>query len=386
VIKCRGRPGLRAAADTYTLLHTSYAPEGTLDRSTLHVDLDKIRANARRLVEALGAVEVVGVTKVTCGSPEVGLALLGGGAVALGESRLENAQRLRDAGIRAPLWLLRSPAPGLADEVVHLCDVSLESELETVVALDRAGGRQGRRHGIVAMVELGDLREGMLPADLPAFAAAAERLEHVDLLGVGVNLTCYGAVVPDQRNLGCLAELAAETEHLIGRPLRYVSGGNSGSLDLGLSGRLPAAVNSLRIGESILLGVDTLTREPLSLGLHLDAFVVRAPVIECLVKPSLPEGTSAQDAFGTEPVFEDRGLRRRAICALGRQDAPPEGLRPVDPRVQVLGASSDHLILDVQAVEPPPALGDPIAFVPTYAATLQLSTSPYVDKVFTPPA
>ncbi len=145
-------------------------------------------------------------------------------------------------------------------------------------------------------------------------------------------------------------------------------------------------MNTLRVGESILLGVDTLTREPLPLGLHLDAFVVEAPVIECLVKPSLPEGEPAQDAFGLTPVFEDRGLRRRAICALGRQDAPPEGLRPVDPRVLVLGASSDHLILDVHDVDPAPALGDPIAFVPTYAAALQLFTSPYVRKVFTPPA
>ena len=119
------------------------------------------------------------------------------------------------------------------------------------------------------------------------------------------------------------------------------------------SGRMPASVDTLRIGETILLGVDTLTREP-TLGLHLDAFTVSAPVIECLVKPSLPRGTSAQDAFGNFPTFSDRGERRRAICALGRQDAPPEGLTPVDPRVEVLGASSDHLILDVDALDRPP--------------------------------
>jgi predicted amino acid racemase len=122
------------------------------------------------------------------------------------------------------------------------------------------------------------------------------------------------------------------------------------------------------------------------LGLHLDAITVAAPVIECLVKPSLPQGTSAQDAFGNFPTFVDRGERRRAICALGRQDAPPEGLVPVDSRIQVLGASSDHLILDVHDLVRPPALGDAISFVPNYAATLQLFTSPYVHKVFTPPA
>jgi predicted amino acid racemase len=354
-----------------------------LARPTLTVDLGKVRENARTVVDSLPGISVVAVTKVTCGSPQVGRAMLAGGARALGESRLENAQRLRDAGLTAPIWLLRAPPPELAGETVQLTDVSLESELETVVALENAAAA-GRRHAIVAMVDLGDLREGMMPDALPAFLERVNAMDHVDIAGIGVNLTCYGAIVPDDDNLGRLAELAASSEKQLGRPL-LVSGGNSGSIGMVTSGRMPAAVDTLRVGETILLGVDTLTREPM-LGLHRDAFTVAAPVIECLVKPSLPVGTSAQDAFGNFPTFTDRGERRRAICALGRQDAPPEGLTPVDPRVEVLGASSDHLILDVHGLERPPALGEPITFVPNYAATLQLSTSPYVHKVFTPPA
>ncbi len=350
-------------------------------RATLSIDLDKITDNARRVVAALDGRHVVAVTKVTCGTPEVGRAMLAGGARALGESRLENAARLRAAGIEAPIWLLRSPTPALAADAVRLTDVSLESELETVLALERAAGEAGQRHGVIAMVDLGDLREGMLPADLPAFADAVERLEHVELAGIGVNLTCYGAVCPTAANLGELAALAGLVERRLGRRLAFVSGGNSSSIGLTVAGGLPPAINNLRIGETILLGVDTLTRQP-TLGLHRDAFVVEAPVIECKVKPSMPTGETAQDAFGNRPTFVDRGPRRRAICALGRQDAPPDGLVPVDPRVEVLGASSDHLILDVEALEPPPRPGDLIAFVPNYGATLQLSTSPYVDTSF----
>jgi predicted amino acid racemase len=353
-------------------------------RATVTVDLGKVRANARTVVDHLPGISVVGVTKVTCGSPQVARALLAGGARALGESRLENAERLRSAGLTAPIWLLRAPPPDLAGETVQLTDVSLQSELETVVALENAAAAAGRRHAVVAMVDLGDLREGMLPADLPAFLDRVNAMDHVDIAGIGVNLTCYGAIVPDEDNMSRLAELASQSERQLGRPL-LVSGGNSGSIGMVTSGRMPAAVNTLRIGETILLGVDTLTREP-TLGLHLDAFTVRAPVVECLVKPSLPQGTIAQDAFGNRPSFTDRGERRRAICALGRQDAPPEGLVPVDPCVEVLGASSDHLILDVDALERPPALGDSITFLPNYGATLQLFTSPYVTKVFTPPA
>jgi predicted amino acid racemase len=151
------------------------------------------------------------------------------------------------------------------------------------------------------------------------------------------------------------------------------------------SGRMPPGITTLRVGETILHGVDTLTREPI-LGLHADAFELSAPVIECKVKPSMPRGTVAQDAYGNSPSFEDRGDRRRAICALGRQDVMAEWITPLDAGVEILGASSDHLICDVEEMAAPPRLGQALRFRPNYAATVQLFTSPYVDKVFTPPA
>lgn len=350
-------------------------------RATVTVDLAKVTGNTRRVVDALRGMDVVGVTKGTCGAPEVGAAMLAGGAVALGESRLENAARLREAGIDAPIWLLRAPTPDLAEDTIRLTDVSLQSELVTVEALDRAAARLGRRHGVIAMVDVGDLREGMMPAELPDFIRAVGGYSHAYLAGIGTSLTCYGAVVPTEENLGELAALARAAERQLGRRM-LVSGGSSTSIEAVVSGRAPDAIDDLRIGEAILLGVDPATRERI-LGLETDAITVAVPVIECKVKPSLPIGVCAQDAFGNRPSFEDRGERRRAICALGRQDAPPEGLRPVDPRVEVLGASSDHLVLDVERLPRPPEIGEAIEFVPSYAATLQLFTSAYVSKAFT---
>ena len=353
-----------------------------LDTATLTIDLGKIEENARSIAEALPGVEVVGVTKVTCGTPEVARAMLAGGVAALGESRLENVARLRDAGIDAPIWLVRAPAPGLANDTVRLVDVSAVSEVAIAEALSAAALRAGRRHGLLAMVDLGDLREGMMPAELPGFLERVSGLEGIELVGIGASLTCYGAIVPDAENLGLLAKLADAAEHALGRML-VVSGGSSTSIEIVSSGAAPSAIDNLRIGEAIVLGVDPATREPIpGLALHPDALVVSAPVIECKVKPSRPIGTSAQDAFGNRPVFEDRGERLRAICALGRQDAPAEGLRPVDPRVHVLGASSDHLVLDVDDLPEPPAIGDALSFVPGYSATLALCTSPYVRKEF----
>jgi len=351
-------------------------------RATITVDLAKIESNTRRVVAAMPGVDIVGVTKVTCGDPRVARAMLAGGAIALGESRLENAMRLREDDVTAPIWLVRAPVPALAEDAVRYSDVSVVSELAIAEALDAAAGRAGRRYGLLPMVDIGDLREGMMPGELPAFLQALARLANVAVVGIGASLTCYGAIVPDERNLALLASLAETASELLGCSL-CISAGSSTSIAAVLDRRAPKTVDNLRIGEAIVLGVDPATREPIpGLTLHRDAITVSAPVIECKVKPSKPIGTAAQDAFGNVPSFEDRGERRRALLALGRQDAPPEGLTPVDPRVEVLGASSDHLVLDVEALPQAPEIGESISFVPGYSATLALFTSPYVDKEY----
>jgi len=344
------------------------------------IDLDAIEANARAVVAALGGRQVVGVTKVTCGAPEVARAMLAGGCTAIGDSRLANIARMREAGIRVPFWLLRPMPPEAADEVVRLADVSLQSEAASLLALEEAACRAGVRHAVVAMVELGDLREGMPEERLPEFCRLATRLRNIDLVGIGASLTCFGGVVPGAENLGRLVALAHDAEAIAGRRL-VVSGGMSSSLDALIAGELPDRVDNLRIGESILLGVSTVTRTPI-LGLRTDAITLEASVVEVARKPSVPLGRVAQDAFGRTPKFADRGERLRAICAIGRQDVVPEGLVPLDEGVEILGASSDHLVLDVEGMTRPPAVGDRLRFRPNYAATLALFTSPYVEKRF----
>lgn len=352
-----------------------------LDMATLTIDLRKIEENARTIVSALPGVEIVGVTKVSCGTPEVARAMLAGGVSALGESRLENIARMRQAGISGPFWLLRSPTPALADETVVLANVALVSEIDVIAALDVSAKRAGRTFGVVVMVDVGDLREGVMPAMLPAFLERATAFTNVEIVGLGISLTCYGTIIPTAENLGLLAELSEVAERITGRSL-LVSGGMSTTLDTFIAGDMPSRIDNLRLGESIMLGVSPATRERI-LGLHTDALVLSAPVIECHVKPSKPIGICSQDAFGNSPVFEDRGERRRAICAIGRQDVVPEQMTPLDPRVQILGASSDHLILDVEDLPEPPRIGDAIEFVPGYSATLALFTSAYVRKEFT---
>jgi predicted amino acid racemase len=168
-------------------------------------------------------------------------------------------------------------------------------------------------------------------------------------------------------------------EQTFGLGLRWLSGGNSSALPLIASGRMPARVNHVRIGEAILLGRETIHRTPWP-GTCQDAFLLRAEVIEEKVKPSVPIGERAEDAFGHHPVFPERGAVERALVNVGREDVVAEGLVPLDSRLTILGASSDYLIVDVSAAGGAVRVGDELAFAPNYAALLALMSSPYVDK------
>ena len=228
------------------------------------IDLDKIEHNARTIVELCQAqgISVVGVTKCTCGHPEIAKAMRRGGVVAIGESQLENIQRLKSAGVDGPFMLLRLPAPSEAEEVVATVDLSLNSELSVLAALSQAAQRRGRRHDVIVMVDLGDLREGLWPGELKNFISAALRLPGIRIAGLGTNLACFGGVMPSEDNMRRLSEFADEIERKFALQLQWTSGANSSGLNLIAAGRMPARVNQARIGEAILLGRETTHRQP----------------------------------------------------------------------------------------------------------------------------
>jgi len=345
----------------------------------LEIDLDKIHHNARTLVERLSTrgIAVTGVTKATLGSPEIARALLRAGVRSLGDSRIENVETMRHAGISAPVTLIRSPMKSQADRIVEHADASLNTELDVIRELSSAAQRAGRIHGIVLMVELGDLREGILPGDLESTVRETLRFPNVALRGIGTNLACQNGVSPDARNMAELSALAESVEETFDLVLGIVSGGNSANLRWALGGADTGRVNDLRLGESLLLGRETLHRRPID-GLHTDAITLVAEVIESKVKPSRPWGEIAQTAFGEKAPATDRGELAQAILAIGHQDTDPGGLRP--PRgMEILGASSDHLI--VNSGSDLVSVGDEIALGLDYSALVRAMTSPFVARV-----
>lgn len=345
----------------------------------IEADLDKVEQNTRTLVERLAPVgiRVTGVTKAVLGSPGIGAAMLRGGARSLGDSRIQNLARL--AGLNRPpsRTLIRSPMLSQAGRVVRVADISLNTEAAVLAALDAAASHEQRTHGVVLMVELGDLREGVALDDTPEAVRAVLGHPSLRLVGLGANLACQNGVVPDDRNMGILTELVGRIEALHGISFDVISGGNSANLSWALTTRAVGRIDELRLGEAILLGVDPLYRTPIA-GLHTDAFTLAAEVIEVAVKPAQPWGDRAQAAFGEAPVRTSYGTVRQAILALGHQDVDLAGLRP-PAGITILGMSSDHLVVDLgdHAV----AVGDEIDFSIGYGTLVRSMTSPFVTKI-----
>jgi len=350
----------------------------------IEIDLEKIRHNAHRLVELLAkrGISVMGVTKAVLGSPEIARILLQAGVTSLGDSRIENIERMRRAGVDATMALVRSPMLSQASLVVTHADISFNSELDVISKLSSEAQKSGRNHGVVLMVELGDLREGIMPGDLEDVVRQTLRFPNIALRGIGTNLACRSGVSPDEKNMGELSALADSIEARFGLTLEIVSGGNSGNLQWALSGADPGRVNHLRLGEALLLGREPLYRTPVE-GLHTDAIMLVAEIIESKVKPSKPWGEIAQSSFGKQPLPLDRGPILQTIAAIGRQDIDPSGLTP-PAGIEICGASSDHLILETGKLETGTrhySVGDEISFNVNYSALLRAMTSPFVKIV-----
>lgn len=342
----------------------------------------RIQANARAILKMCHAhnIQVACVTKVTCAHPAVVQALQAAGADMLADSRIENLQAIQNTGSSLPLMHLRIPTPSRAADVVRCADISLNSSLASLQSLSQAAAFQGVQHQAILMVDLGDLREGVWPDQAETLLRAAAGLPNLQIIGLGVNLACYGGVIPTTEKMQALIDLRDACRKSSGLELPVLCGGNSANLPLLASGGMPPEINLLRIGETILLGRSVIDRSPWP-GTRQDTFRLVAEVIELERKPSVPIGERGQDAFGGTPQFTDRGIRARAILNIGRQDTVVDNLEAEDPGIIVLGGSSDHLILDVEEAAHPVRLGDEIALYPGYGALLAASTSPYVQKM-----
>lgn len=344
----------------------------------IEISLSQIRDNARILSALYGqkGISLMGVSKAVLGEPSIIEAMIQGGVRFIADSRIENIQKMKDAGILTQFVLLRT-ALSQAESVIKSVDISLNTEIETLKKLSYYAKIHNKNHQVIVMVELGDLREGVLPGDLSQFIRKTLSLSHLKIVGIGCNLACYGGVKPDAKNMHQLSELVNVIEKEFQIRLEIISGGNSANYEWCQSVQDVGRVNNLRLGESILLGCETVSRKAIP-GLHTHAFQLIAEVIESKKKPSLPSGEICQDAFGNVPIFPDRGICQRVIIALGRQDILVSSL--TNNHLEILGSSSDHIILDGKNYNL--QVGDAVNFSLDYGGLLAAMTSPFIKKQF----
>lgn len=348
-------------------------------------DLKKLRTNLDILGEKTHEADcsMMIVTKSFCADPMITEIINAHPLVDyVADSRVANLKKM-DKFPKEKV-LLRIPQESELHNMVKYADISFQSEPDTLIKTNDEAASQGKTHKVVLMIDLGDLREGIFFTDTDKIFDTVKLViesENLELFGIATNLTCYGAIIPKQDNLSVLTDLGTQIEEKFHIKLNMISGGNSSSYYLIEEGKLPDGINNLRLGEAFILGNETAYSQRIE-GTYNDGVFVEAQIVELKKKPSLPIGESGVDAFGNKPVYEDKGLMDRAIVAIGQQDIDPESAYPTDPNIEILGASSDHMILDVTHSEKKYKVGDILSFTLGYGGLLKAATSDYVTKEY----
>lgn len=355
----------------------------------LTIDLAALRHNIETVdgwVTGHGASWTV-VTKMLCGDSNVLAALQAMGVRSMADSRLSNLEAIAALPNPTETWYLRLPHLPVIEDVVRLTEVSLNSETEVIEALSREAVRQDRLHRIIIMLELGDLREGVLPGSLVGFYENIFELPGIEVLGIGSNLGCLSGAVPTIDQFAQLSLYHELLELKFRRALPTISAGTSAVLPLLRDGKLPRTINHFRIGESVFLGTDLVNGDTLA-GLRDDAIQLDVDVVEIREKSLSPMGetTDMMPFEALEVAGHAPGQRGwRAVVTVGQLDTDVRGLTPLDPRYSIVGASSDLTVVNVGHNPEGLTVGDTISFRPSYGSLVRLMLDKYIDKVVTPP-
>ncbi|MBN2464210.1 alanine racemase [candidate division WOR-3 bacterium] len=356
--------------------------------SRLIIDLEALHHNIETIdgwVRDHGATWTL-VTKALSGHLDTIRALQALGVRSMADSRVDNLRAIARISPGFESWYLRPPRLTYVRSVVEVSDVSLNSELQVIDEIDRVAGALGKTHHIIIMIELGDLREGILPGSLIGFYNHVFRLDHVEVLGIGANLGCLAGIVPTVDQMMQLVLYRELLQLKFNHSLRLISAGSSALLPMLLEGRVPGPINHFRVGEAVFLGSDLIHGGTLQ-ELRDDAFTLEAEIVEIKEK-SLAVQTDGSGIATFEPVCKEefapgqRGFR--ALLAVGQLDTDVKALTPTNPNVQLAGASSDVMVVNLGDNPDGLKVGDTLKFRPAYSALVRLMVGKYMPKIVTP--
>ena len=324
------------------------------------------------------------VAKMLCGNEKYLQEIIKMGVRQICDSRLSNLEMIKSIDPTIETIYIKPPAKANIDRIVEFADISFNTEFETIKLLSQAAGEQGKLHKIMVMIELGELREGVMRDQFVDFYSRIFKLPNIEVVGIGANLTCMYGVLPNEDKLIQLCLYKELVEAKFNRKIPYVSGGTSVTIPLIQKDILPAGINHFRIGETFYLGTDAYHNKPFE-SMHNDVFKLCAEVIELNEKPMVPNGEFGQNMTGEKPEFDQRNVglsSYRAIIDVGLLDIEVNHLVPVDQSMDIAGASSDMIVMDLGTNPKRYKVGDIIEFRMDYMGLLRLMNSNYIEKKF----
>ena len=355
----------------------------------LVIKSDKIIINVEKLNRFLEKhnIEWSLVVKVLSGHKEFLKKLLFHPVVkrlhSVGDSRISGLKIIKELNPEIVTMYVKPPAMDVIKSVVSYADISLNSSFRTIEAINAEAGRQGKRHRIIIMIELGELREGILREKVVEFYKRVFELDNIDIEGIGTNLGCMYGIQPTYDKLLQMSLYKQLIEAKFNTSLPLISGGSSITLPLVGKSAMPKNVNHLRIGETPFLGTSPFDGKKFR-DLSTDAFEYLGNIIELELKETSPDGILTEGNIGHTAEDFEWDHSYRAILDFGILDVDVHELVPKDPDLRFAGTTSDMSVYDLGPVEKDKKckykVGDKAKFTPSYMAVARLMNSKFIDK------
>ncbi len=349
----------------------------TLDRSKLksnYIFLEKL-FNTHKVDWSI-------VTKVLCGHKEYISEILNLGIKQICDSRVYNLKAVKSINPNIETIYIKPPAKRAIKGIIKYADVSINTHISTVELLSQEAKKVGKIHKVIIMVELGELREGVLRDKLIDFYYKIHKLDNIDVIGIGANLSCLYGVLPNEDKLIQLTLFKQIIEEKFSTKLKYISGGSSVTIPMIFTHQLHKDINHFRVGETLYLGTNVYNNSIIE-GMHNDVFKLYAEIIELKEKPKVPTGDFGTNLEGDSYTInpDNIGLKSyRALIDMGLLDNNIKNIFPTDPNIEYVGGSSDMFVYDLGKNSQKYKVGDLIEFTIDYIGLLNSMNSVYIEK------
>lgn len=322
------------------------------------------------------------VSKLLCGNVDYLKELLSYNLQEICDSRITNLKSIKSLRPDISTIYIKPPAKNSIKDVISYADISMNTELSTIRLLNNEAKRQHKVHKIIIMIEMGELREGIIRDDIISFYSDVYQLSNIEVAGIGTNLTCLYGILPNHDKLIQLSLFEQLIEAKFNTRIEYVSGGSSVTIPLLMQNLLPKGVNHFRVGESLFLGTDVYNDTFLQ-GLESDIFILYSEIIELIEKPVVPMGEFGTNVEGDSANFDENLIgttSNRAIIDIGLLDVDQKQISPVDEAIHIVGGSSDMFVIDLGDNPNKYKVGDRLAFRMNYLGTVRVLNSKYIEK------